>query len=149
MNFRKITACLVMATGLLFPALTNNSNIHAHSDNYAISISNTIKAKQNTETFSIKDSNLASAMMTLLNKQQNSFTKSDLINNDNYKVIKTQIGTNPDPLGGEDIPIYEYSANKTCLDLANKNITDIYPSSPSTSTYIISLPLRFTESAPA
>ena len=61
--------------------------------------------------------------MTLLGKNENKFSSNDLINHNDYKVIKEIIGNSGE--GENTTPIYNTYANKTYLDLSNSNIQNI------------------------
>lgn len=132
MKFKNILATTFLCATLLSPTIgiikTDNSkptyNISAQSKEYI----NIIKSTPNTgKLFTISDSALANRMMLLLGKTKNEFNTNDLIEHEDYKVIETQVGTETKIIDEEEVevPIYEYSANKTCLDLSNSNITNI------------------------
>lgn len=103
--------------------ITKNVNVIDNSELFLRS-ANVIKSStKNEKNFSITDTHLATRMMTLLGKSENKFSSNDLVNHENYKVIKEQIGTTGE--GEDETPIYNTYANTTFLDLSNSNITNI------------------------
>lgn len=116
----------LLSTAVCNFSINNTSSIsHKYSQNIDVNTLhkgnvNIIKSGTRSEDpFTISNTTLANKMMQLLGKTTNFFTPNDLVNHEDYKVIKEKIG------GTEELPIYQNTAKKTCLDLSNSNITDI------------------------
>ena len=116
MKFKKFLTMSALCMALISPSFSQFNNVSAKQFPINVATVNTLQAAKEESTFSISNTALASRMMTLLNKEKNSFSSNDIVNHENYKVIKTEIS----PGDGIAIePVYAISANTTYLDLSN------------------------------